>query len=110
MNETIVDNTGDSASDDELLQHSPFDITQLPQSFKTFLSTNAIDPKIYTVEHLPRYIRWNTHFATDQLPSIDQLQSQLNTDRVWEINGMPGFFGFQLLDQKQPLRLYDIPA
>jgi hypothetical protein len=97
-------------NDDELLQHSPFDITQLPQSFKTFLDINAIDPKIYTVEQLPRYIRWNTHFPSDKLPTVDQLQSQLNTDHVWEINGMPGFFGFRLSKQKQPLRLYDIPA
>ncbi|KAI8334387.1 S-adenosyl-L-methionine-dependent methyltransferase [Chlamydoabsidia padenii] len=103
-------------SDDELQQltpstpSSPFDIKQLPQSFQAFLDANAIDPKIYTVDQLPRYIRWNTHFSIDQLPTLEQLQSQLKTNHVWEIKGMKGFFGFLLADQDEPLRLIDIPA
>ncbi|CAO3591647.1 unnamed protein product [Absidia cylindrospora] len=88
---------------------STFDTNQLPPSFQAFLDANAIDPKIYTVDQLPRYVRWNTHLDKEQLPSLDQLKTQLKTDHVWEIQGLKGFFGIQLNDQQQP-KLMDIPA
>ncbi|KAI9307821.1 S-adenosyl-L-methionine-dependent methyltransferase [Cunninghamella echinulata] len=105
---SIIENDSDIDSDKEKYISAPtFDLTQLPESFKTFLNDNDINPKIYTIFQLPRYIRWNTHLKKDQLPSLDQLKTQLKTDKVWKVKGMNGFFGF-ILDDNQ--RLIDIPA
>ncbi|CAO3637172.1 unnamed protein product [Cunninghamella echinulata] len=68
---SIIDNDCDIDTDEEKYISTPtFDLTQLPDSFKTFLNDNDIDPKIYTILQLPRYIRWNTHLKKDQLPSL----------------------------------------
>ncbi|KAG0180247.1 hypothetical protein DFQ29_000981 [Apophysomyces sp. BC1021] len=83
-----------------------FAVDNLPASFRRFLEENDIDPLIYTVTRLPRFVRWNTHVAATELPTVEQLREQLQTDKVWEVPGMSGFFGFELCDQ----RLVDIPA
>ncbi|KAI8064427.1 S-adenosyl-L-methionine-dependent methyltransferase [Gongronella butleri] len=84
----------------------PFDLSQLPASFQAFLAANDIDPQIYTQVRLPRYIRWNTHIPLAQLPSVDDLKKQLNTDNVWQVQGLAGFFGVG----PTPTRLVDIAA
>ncbi|ORX57001.1 S-adenosyl-L-methionine-dependent methyltransferase [Hesseltinella vesiculosa] len=92
---------------DQLDDKSPsFDINQLPKSFQTFLKDNAIDPQIYSIVRLPRYIRWNTHIPEPQLPTLAQLKQQLHTDDVWQVPGLTGFFGIG----PTSTRLVDIPA
>ncbi|KAI8078738.1 S-adenosyl-L-methionine-dependent methyltransferase [Halteromyces radiatus] len=98
----------DDINDQTTLSSSTFDISQLPVSFQSFLKDNAIDPKIYTVDQLPRYIRWNTHLPLDQLPTLDQLKTQFKTNHVWKVQAMKGFFGIQLEDNLP--RLVDIAA
>ncbi|KAL0091973.1 S-adenosyl-L-methionine-dependent methyltransferase [Phycomyces blakesleeanus] len=87
---------------------SGFDITNLPESFKRFLKDNDIDPRIYTVTKLPRFVRWNSHLDQSLLPTLDQLREQLKTQDVWKVQGLDGFFGFNLV--KNGPRLFDIPA
>lgn len=79
-----------------------FDLDRLPASFQQFLDDNAIDPRIYTVSDLPRYVRLNTNAIA--LPSLDDLKEQLGTDDVWQVKD--GIFGF--LHAKH--RLVDIAA
>lgn len=79
-----------------------FDLDRLPASFQQFLVDNAIDPRIYTVSDLPRYVRLNTN--ANALPSLDDLKEQLGTDDVWQVKD--GIFGF--LHAKH--RLVDIAA
>ncbi|KAI9310374.1 S-adenosyl-L-methionine-dependent methyltransferase, partial [Dichotomocladium elegans] len=81
-----------------------FDINSLPSSFKKFLSDNDIDPRIYTITDLPRYIRVNLNAAEDKIPDLDDLRDQLAASEVWEVKR--GIFGF--LHPKK--RLVDIPA
>ncbi|KAI9025022.1 S-adenosyl-L-methionine-dependent methyltransferase [Phycomyces nitens] len=92
----------------DLINDPGFDITNLPESFNKFLTDNHIDPRIYTVTNLPRFVRWNTHFDQALLPTLDQLCDQLKTPNVWKVQGLEGFFGFNLL--KDGPRLFDIPA
>ena len=80
-----------------------FNLDNLPSSFQKFLKDNAIDPQIYTVVDLPRYIRLNTHLKN--LPTLDHLKTQLDTAQVWQVKER-GLFGF--LHAKQ--RLVDIEA
>ncbi|KAI9247472.1 S-adenosyl-L-methionine-dependent methyltransferase [Phascolomyces articulosus] len=80
----------------------PFNIDNLPPSFQNFLKDNAIDPQIYTVVDLPRYIRLNTHLKN--LPTLEELKNQLDTEQVWQVK--EGIFGF--LHAKQ--RLVDVEA
>lgn len=79
-----------------------FDLDRLPASFQQFLVDNAIDPRIYTVSDLPRYVRLNTNATC--LPSLDDLKEQLGTSQVWQVK--EGIFGF--LHAKH--RLVDIEA
>ncbi|KAI7886236.1 S-adenosyl-L-methionine-dependent methyltransferase [Lichtheimia hyalospora FSU 10163] len=79
-----------------------FNLDRLPASFQQFLVDNAIDPGIYTVSDLPRYVRLNTNANT--LPSLDDLKEQLGTSNVWQVKD--GIFGF--LHAKH--RLVDIAA
>ncbi|KAI8976238.1 S-adenosyl-L-methionine-dependent methyltransferase [Pilobolus umbonatus] len=85
-----------------------FDISQLPPSFKQFLSDNDIDPVIYTIDDLPRYIRINTHLDTSKQPTLQQLKDQLQTDEVEEVKDMPGFYSVQLTKTTQ--RISDMKA
>ncbi|KAI7870945.1 S-adenosyl-L-methionine-dependent methyltransferase [Spinellus fusiger] len=101
---SIVSRSATPESDSE----TGFDIEHLPVSFKKFLDENTIDPRIYTVTALPRYVRWNTHLGQTHLPTLEQLRQQLNTEQVWQVPGLDGFFGFHR--SKQSPRLVDIPA
>lgn len=83
-----------------------FDITQLPSSFKKFLNDNDIDPAVYTVADLPRYIRTNTHLPVSQRPTLQQLKDQFETDKVFSVPGLEDFFSVQLADK----RISDISA
>lgn len=85
-----------------------FDIKRLPDSFQKFLNDNSIDPQIYTVAKLPRYIRTNTHLSVDKRPSLEDLKSQLKTENVYSVDGLDNFFSVQLDDTTQ--RISDIPA
>ncbi|KAF7729681.1 hypothetical protein EC973_004054 [Apophysomyces ossiformis] len=100
---TAINNSSEDASPSNSLQ---FNIDNLPESFQRFLKENDIDPQIYTVTDLPRFVRWNTHKAAAELPTVEQLREQLQTDKVWAVTGMQGFFGVELKDQ----RLVDISA
>lgn len=85
---------------------TPFDIDQLPTCFKKFLEDNDIDPKIYTVAELPRYIRTNTHLPLSQRPTLQQLKEQFETDQVFSVPELADFFSVQL----GPKRISDISA
>ncbi|KAI8641904.1 S-adenosyl-L-methionine-dependent methyltransferase [Parasitella parasitica] len=85
-----------------------FDIEKLPDSFKKFLHDNSIDPQIYTVVTLPRYVRTNTHLPDDKRPTLEDLKSQFQTDKVYQVDGIDNFFKVQLDDTTQ--RISDIPA
>jgi hypothetical protein len=87
---------------------SDFDISQLPASFKKFLEENDIDPEIYTVAQLPRYIRTNTHLPVEKRPTLQQLSDQFGTDQVFAVSGLEDFFSVQLSDTTK--RISDIPA
>jgi hypothetical protein len=87
---------------------SNFDIKQLPDSFKKFLQDNDIDPEIYTVAQLPRYLRTNTNLPIDKRPTLQQLRDQFQTDQVHSVPGLPEFFSVQL--SKTTKRISDIPA
>jgi hypothetical protein len=96
------------------------DLSTLPASFNQFLKDNDVDPVIYTVKNLPRFVRWNTRFPKSELPTAEDLQQQLNARRVWPVNGVDGFFGIELEDNQpdsesesdtiQNTRIVDIPA
>lgn len=87
---------------------SDFDISQLPSSFQKFLKDNAIDPEIYTVANLPRYVRLNTHVPVEKRPTMEILRTQLKTQKVYAVEGLDNFFSIQLSDTK--MRISDIPA
>lgn len=98
-----------STSHDELIETIPqFDIDQLPKSFKKFLKDNDIDPEIYTVTQLPRYIRTNTNIPITKRPTLQDLKDQFGTDQVFTVPGVPDFFSIQLSESTK--RLSDIPA
>jgi lipopolysaccharide export LptBFGC system permease protein LptF len=96
------------------------DLSSLPASFSRFLEENNVDPIVYTVKNLPRFVRWNTRFPKTELPTAEQLQAQLNGQRVWPVKGIEGFFGIDVLDtqdiegtvddKNQGFRIIDIPA
>lgn len=94
------------ASNDDIT--TQFDIKKLPDSFQRFLEDNSIDPQIYTVAKLPRYIRTNTHLPADKRPSLQELKAQFQTDKVCPVDGLDNFFSVQLDDTTQ--RISDIPA
>jgi hypothetical protein len=87
---------------------SNFDISQLPDSFQKFLKDNSIDPEIYTVANLPRYVRLNTHLPIEKRPTLKDLRDQLKTKQVYAVEGLGNFFSIQLSDTK--MRISDIPA
>ncbi|RIA95926.1 S-adenosyl-L-methionine-dependent methyltransferase [Glomus cerebriforme] len=64
----------------------------LPPSFLQFLEINDIDPTIYTIKSLPRYVRLNTHFPSSQLPSLSDLSSQLYCNQIVKVPNIPYFF------------------
>ncbi|KAI8380500.1 S-adenosyl-L-methionine-dependent methyltransferase [Choanephora cucurbitarum] len=77
-----------------------FDLNQLPASFKQFLKENEIDPEIYTVEALPRYVRLNTHLPMDKRPTLEDMRQQLCTDQVHAVEKLQDFYRIQLGDQR----------
>jgi hypothetical protein len=92
--------------DDDVTTSSIFDVEQLPSSFKTFLKENDIDPSVYTVSNLPRYVRVNSQ-AKDK-PTLAQLKEQLKTDDIEQMEHMDGFFRIQL--KNTSLRISDMKA
>ncbi|KAI9286261.1 S-adenosyl-L-methionine-dependent methyltransferase [Umbelopsis sp. AD052] len=96
------------------------DLSTLPPSFNEFLRINDVDPVIYTVKDLPRFVRWNTRFPKSELPTAEDLQQQLKARKVWPVKGVEGFFGILLgenlpdseseSDTMQNTRIVDIPA
>ncbi|KAI8082564.1 S-adenosyl-L-methionine-dependent methyltransferase [Gilbertella persicaria] len=79
---------------------SSFDIDKLPASFKQFLKENDIDPEIYTVATLPRYVRLNTHLPTEKRPTVHDLRQQLDTEEVYPVKGLENFFRIQLSSKR----------
>ncbi|CAG8563220.1 12849_t:CDS:2, partial [Acaulospora colombiana] len=69
---------------------STFSISSLPSTFLEFLQANEIDPRIYTIRELPRYIRLNTQHP--QLPTREELENQIGT-KLWNVDGIDGFYG-----------------
>ncbi|KAI9281481.1 S-adenosyl-L-methionine-dependent methyltransferase [Sporodiniella umbellata] len=91
----------------ELSEQRPaFDLNRLPDSFRSFLKDNSIDPAIYTVTRLPRYFRINTQIPVDKKPTLEDLKKQLNTEEVNKVEGIDDFYSAQLGD----VRLSDTPA
>ncbi|KAI7890886.1 S-adenosyl-L-methionine-dependent methyltransferase [Mucor mucedo] len=89
-----------------MTEKAVFDITQLPASFKKFLEDNDIDPAVYTVADLPRYIRTNTHVPLSRRPTLQDLKDQFETEQVIPVPGLQDFFSVQLGDK----RISDISA
>src|SRR3954466_3649148 len=87
------------------LPRNTFSVSSLPKAFLNFLDDNGIDPSVYSVTNLPRYVRLNTGLAASSLPSAQELKEQLNARRVWEVQGMNGFFGMEL--EQDSVRLVD---
>lgn len=104
----MSDLESNTSHDDPKEAVSQFDIEQLPESFKKFLKDNDIDPEIYTVTQLPRYIRTNTNIPTAKRPTLQDLKDQFGTDQVFSVPGVPDFFSVQLSETTK--RLSDIPA
>lgn len=104
----MSDLESNTSHDDPKEAVSQFDIEQLPESFKKFLKDNDIDPGIYTVTQLPRYIRTNTNIPTTKRPTLQDLKDQFGTDQVFSVPGVPDFFSVQLSETTK--RLSDIPA
>lgn len=100
--------TGAPSSSSSSSYSTAFDIARLPDSFQRFLKDNSIDPHIYTVAALPRYIRTNTHLPADKRPSLQALRTQFQTDKVYAVEGLDHFFSVQLDDTTQ--RISDVPA
>ncbi|KAI9478740.1 MAG: S-adenosyl-L-methionine-dependent methyltransferase [Benjaminiella poitrasii] len=92
----MSDNDNLDDIDQTKLKASGFDLNQLPASFQKFLKDNLIDPQIYTVIDLPRYVRINTHLPIDKRPSLDDLKEQLQIDKVNTVDGVDNFFSIQL--------------
>ncbi|CAG8451977.1 5277_t:CDS:2 [Funneliformis mosseae] len=67
-------------------------LSTLPPSFLQFLEANDIDPTIYTVQSLPRYIRLNTQIPSSQLPSLSDLSTQLECTQIHQIPNFPHFY------------------
>src|SRR5687767_862694 len=67
-------------------------LSSFPPRFLQFLEINDIDPTIYTVQSLPRYIRLNTHIPSSQLPSLSDLSSQLSCTQIHQIPNLPHFY------------------
>src|SRR5438046_5710562 len=82
-----------SIPSDDFLEVIPSQIiSSLPHSFLQFLEINDIDPTIYTIKSLPRYIRLNTHIPSSQLPSLSDLSSQLSCTQIRKVPNFPNFF------------------
>ncbi|CAG8667301.1 14243_t:CDS:2, partial [Cetraspora pellucida] len=72
-----------------------FSLSNLPTSFLKFLKVSEIDPAIYTIQNLPRYIRINSCYYNDeysQLQICKELEEQIGTN-IWPVKGIDGFFG-----------------
>ncbi|KAF9100247.1 hypothetical protein BGX23_000010 [Mortierella sp. AD031] len=75
-----------------------FSLDNLPAEFVTFLAKNEIDPAIYTVTDLPRYVRLNPDPHLTLTP--EELEKQLGT----KVEPVPGLEAFCRLDGKAKLR------
>ncbi|RHZ89839.1 hypothetical protein Glove_9g291 [Diversispora epigaea] len=71
-------------------------ITKLPSAFLEFLQENEIDPNIYTVKNMTRYVRINTQYYHEfeefSPPTQQELETQIGT-KLWKVDGMDGFYG-----------------
>src|SRR5699024_2540283 len=67
---------------------STFSLEKLPAEFVAFLAKNEIDPAIYTVTDLPRYVRLNPDPHHTITPK--ELETQLGT-KVEPIPGLEAF-------------------
>ncbi|KAF9146564.1 hypothetical protein BGX30_013779 [Mortierella sp. GBA39] len=75
-----------------------FSLDNLPAEFVAFLAKNEIDPAIYTVTDLPRYVRLNPDPHLTITP--EELEKQLGT----KVEPVPGLEAFCRLDGQAKLR------
>ncbi|KAG0067641.1 hypothetical protein BGZ89_005815 [Linnemannia elongata] len=75
-----------------------FSLENLPAEFVAFLAKNEIDPAIYTVTDLPRYVRLNPDPHLTITP--EELEKQLGT----KVDPVPGLESFCRLDGQAKLR------
>ncbi|RIB04716.1 S-adenosyl-L-methionine-dependent methyltransferase [Gigaspora rosea] len=77
-----------------ILKSPSFSLSNLPSSFLKFLKTSEIDPVVYTIQNLPRYIRINLFQYNEhsQLQICKELEEQIGT-KIWPVKGIDGFFG-----------------
>lgn len=75
-----------------------FSLDNLPAEFVAFLAKNEIDPAIYTVTDLPRYVRLNPDPHLTITPK--ELEKQLGT----KVEPVPGLEAFCRLDGQAKLR------
>ncbi|RUS18102.1 hypothetical protein BC937DRAFT_89149, partial [Endogone sp. FLAS-F59071] len=94
--------------DHKAFSPAAFSLDSLPPAFLSFLEQNEIDPSVYAVTDLPRYVRLNTALPQADWPTAHQLQSQLNARRVWQVEGVEGFFGIELAEESA--RIFDCAA
>jgi hypothetical protein len=89
-----MDSDSDISIDETLAQQAgngparTFSLENLPSEFVSFLATNQIDPAIYTVTDLPRYIRLNPDPHLTITPQ--ELELQLGT-KVEPVPGLEAF-------------------
>ncbi|KAK3832401.1 MAG: S-adenosyl-L-methionine-dependent methyltransferase [Linnemannia gamsii] len=83
---------------DEGTSSKTFSLDNLPTEFVAFLAKNEIDPAIYTVTDLPRYVRLNPDPHLTITP--EELEKQLGT----KVEPVPGLEAFCRLDGSAKLR------
>ncbi|CAG8558276.1 13036_t:CDS:2, partial [Racocetra fulgida] len=66
-----------------------FSLSNLPTSFLKFLKVSEIDPAVYTIQNLPRYIRINScqYNEHSQLQICKELEEQIGT-KIWPVKGI----------------------
>ncbi|KAG0006934.1 hypothetical protein BGZ65_001541 [Modicella reniformis] len=79
-------------------QARAFSLDKLPEEFVAFLAKNEIDPAIYTVKDLPRYVRLNPDPHNTITPQ--ELEKELGT----KVEPVPGLEAFCKLSRHVKLR------
>ncbi|KAF9355159.1 hypothetical protein BGX34_010629 [Mortierella sp. NVP85] len=83
---------------DSIVSAKAFSLDNLPSEFVAFLAKNEIDPAIYTVKDLPRYVRLNPDPQRTITPQ--ELEKELGT----KVEPVPGLEAFCRLSGQVKLR------
>lgn len=89
---------GDTISTNTNNPQKIFSLENLPAEFVAFLAKNEIDPAIYTVTDLPRYVRLNPD------PHLTITPQELECELGTRVEPVPGLEAFCRLDGSTKLR------